>query len=147
MNRINKILAVLALVGAAIVFGHRQDVALAQSSGSGIAVDTWTGRDDSVSTFRGSVGTTAAAVVTAVSGKIINVRAIQSMTLTSAGVLSFTDGSGGTVLGQYYLEANKPYQIDESLMGKGLTTTSGTGLFVVADVAATLILTHRIQKK
>lgn len=106
--------------------------------------DTWSGHIDKIGTCSTSISSSAA-VIAAVSGKVINVRA---MTLRSsgAGVVVFQDGSSGTTIANIYLEADKPYTIYENQFGGGLKTTSGTGLYAVLSGATlTAIVRYQLQ--
>lgn len=123
--------ALAALLAFAVAFcAATTRRAVAQSAP---AHDTWSHHDDRLATISASISSTAA-VVAGVTNKQVNVRA---MTLRSdtAGVVTFQDGSGGTTIGQVYLEANKPYTIYEGALGKGLTTSTGNGLYAVLPSA------------
>jgi hypothetical protein len=122
-------------------------VALAQSAVSA-TVDTWTGRNESVQSQSISVDNTGTAVIfTGVSGKILNIKAISTITASSAGIVSLLDGSNGTVLWKGYLSQTTPFQIPESELGIGLTSSSGNGIYASSTVTATITISARVQKK
>lgn len=98
------------------------------------------GHDERTATISASVSSSAS-VITAISGKKI---AVKGMVLRSsgAGVMVFTDGDGGTALCKIYLEADKSFTVDELVLGGGLKTTAGNGLYAVLS-GATLTATFR----
>lgn len=139
-----KLGAVAASILAAVMLG----VVLAPSNPveaqSGPFNDTWSGHDERVATFSGSINTSTA-VVAAVTGKRINVRAI-TFRSSGAGVVAFQDGSGGTTIGNFYLAANTPVTIYENQFGPGLKTTSGNGLYAtLAGATLTAVVRYRAE--
>lgn len=88
---------------------------------------------EQVSTVSTSISSTTA-VVAAVSGKRL---CVKSMILrsSSAGVVVFQDGSGGTTLANIYLAQDSTLVIDEHVLGEGFKTTSGNGLYAVLSGA------------
>jgi hypothetical protein len=99
---------------------------------------------EAVATISASVSTTAA-VVAAVSGKKI---CVKSMVLRSstAGVMVFTDGSGGTTLANIYLAQDTNLVLDEHVLGEGFKTTAGNALHAVLS-GATLTATIRYAQE
>lgn len=127
LGALTAILLVAAFLGVALAPLHPVEAQ------SGPTNDTWSGHNEGLATFSGSINT-AAAVVAAQSGKVINVRAI-TMRSSGAGVVVFKDGASGSTIANFYLEADKPVTIYENQFGKGLKTTSGTGLYAVLSGA------------
>lgn len=133
---------ILGLVAAVVLGVALAPVQPLEAQSAVPYVDTWSGHNEAVATFSGSINTTTA-VIAAVSGKKINVRAI-TMRSSSAGVVVFQDGSGGTTIGNFYLEADVPYTIYENALGPGMKTSTGNGLYAVLS-GATLTTTIRYR--
>jgi hypothetical protein len=112
------------------------------------AVDSWSGHQEELVPFLGSVtaGTTAA-VYTAVTNKAINVRAI-TLTNSASGYVALYNGSSavaGNVIGVWAVIANTPLVLNEDMLGQGVITTVGTGLYV-SGTTGTVTLTARVRK-
>lgn len=113
------------------------------------AVDSWSGHTENVVPFSASVTLNAAPalICTAVTGKTLNIRAI-TITDSASGVVEIYNGSGGagsTVLMSVGLIANTPLTLTEDMLGQGLRTTSGTGLYV-SGATGTISLTMRVRQ-
>lgn len=106
--------------------------------------DTWSRSDERLATVSATISTSGgAAVVSAVTGKLVNVRAITFRSDTT-GVVTFLDGASGSTIANYYMVANKPYTFYEGLFGPGLKTTRGNGLYAYLS-GATLTATVRYR--
>lgn len=136
------VLSLLVAVFASVAYTTAY-VAPAKAQGvAGVTADTWSGKNDLLSTVSTSISTTTA-VITAVSGKVINVRSI-TFRVSAGGVVQFQDGSGGTTIGSFYAVTNTPYTLYEGQFGGGMRTSSGTGLYAVLS-GATLTALVRYQ--
>lgn len=87
-------------------------------------------------------------IVAGVSGKKINVRAL-TLSASGAGTITFQDGSGGTAIGHYYVEATKnpAVLLPDSFGGLGMRTTAGNGLFALGASGVTLYCTVRYSEE
>jgi hypothetical protein len=134
MNRFRALLlvALLALAFVGVSFtGHP-----AQAS-------TPPGFGEFVTSFTGSISS-GADITSSVSGRSI---AIKALTIASdtAGVVVFRDGSQtGDVIGDLYLEANKPFTVPLDVLGPGMASSKGNTIQAKLS-SATLTLTARCE--
>jgi hypothetical protein len=85
------------------------------------------------------------ALVNSSSGKRI---VVESMVVraSSAGVVTISDGTGGTALGKFYLAQDTPLILDEDLFGaEGLRTTAGNALAASGTDGVTVTALMRIR--
>lgn len=113
------------------------------------ATDSWSQHQESVVPFSASITLNAAPalICTAVTGKTLNVRTL-IITDSASGVVEIYNGSGGTgatVLGSFGVIANTPLLLTEDMLGQGLRTSSGTGLYV-SGATGTITLTMRVRQ-
>lgn len=144
MQTLRKLLAPVLLVA---IVAAGLGVAASSGGAKAHAQDTWSGHNEDVTTSTIPVTASAtAAIITAVTSKRLVVKALV-LHSSAAGLFSFHDGSSGTNLGSFYLEANKPFVVPESNLGVGMKTTSGTALHASGTASANLTITGRIQKQ
>jgi len=94
--------------------------------------------------------TAATSGVSAIATSASNIISVKAVTLSSdtAGVVLLLDGNNsGTVLGAFYLAANTPRDVGSDLLGPGLNTTSGQGVFVrQASGTVTAVFRYRLER-
>jgi hypothetical protein len=133
MNRALSILAVCAAIFVAGLVGHL-DRAHAQSRPG----------DEVITTCSQSIASEAP-IVSAVSGKRLQIRGAV-LRSSGAGVVVFTDGASGTTIANLYLEADTPFVIDDRVLGTGgITTTAGNALYATLS-GATLTGVFRVAR-
>jgi hypothetical protein len=85
------------------------------------------------------------AIVNSSSGKRIVVKSM-ILRASSAGVVTISDGTGGTALGKFYLAQDTPLILDEDLFGaEGLRTTAGNALDASGTNGVTLTSLTRVE--
>lgn len=152
MNTLKKILSPLLVVallaiGAGQLLEHKHEV-LPKASAQNVSTESYAGHNESTKCCSVAVGATTAVIFTAVSGKALIVKAIPSVTLSAAGILSFQDGSGGATLFQMYLAANTPSSpISEASLRGGFKTTAGNALYAVCNAAGTCTISAVVQQQ
>lgn len=85
------------------------------------------------------------AIVNSSSGKKIVVKSL-AIRASSAGVVTISDGTGGTALGKFYLPQDSTLTLDEDLFGEeGLRTTAGNALDASGTNGVTVTTLARIK--
>jgi hypothetical protein len=90
---------------------------------------------------------TPAAIVTAVSGKTLTIKALV-ITSTEASIVQFysNSGTGEPIGAPIALAADVPLVIDEAVLGRGISTSSGEAIYASAGPGGTVTILARVQK-
>lgn len=130
MNTIKKFLTPLVLLIALLAIGG--GAVLAQSRDAFGRLLGYHDHRESVRTFAGPLSANTAQVFTGVEGKRLVVKSL-CLSSSAAGVVTFQDGSGGPAIAHLGLEANKPLEVPDDVLGFGIRATAGNGIYAVFD--------------